>query len=108
MEGQISIFDWMPELLPKYPPITDITEEEAVQIVGDAIGVRFIWDSKFREYFGKVGKLKLTVRYGHYQLDDNHDLFISIGWNCGTSGGGAPMGSIEEAIDYFRRTIREE
>ena len=32
-------------------------------------------------------------------------LFISVGWNKGTAGGGAPCDSIDEAVSYFKEIM---
>lgn len=109
LDGQISIFDWMPTAaeLPEYPSIDDIQESEAVQIVADALGLNFIFDSKFREWLAKKRKLKLTVSYSRYNLPDNTRRFLNVGYELGTSGGGRPCDTIQEAIDWFKRKMKE-
>lgn len=104
MKGQISIFDWMPEAVPAmtFPDIKDIHEAEAVRIVGEQTGVEFAYNESFRQWIGKAGKLKLDLEYDHYILEDKKDLFLSVGYSIGTSGGGSPCDSIEEALEYIR------
>lgn len=106
MKGQISIFEWMPEAVPEvtFPDINDIQEEEAVRIIGQQTGIAFIYSETFGLWIGKVGKLKLDLEYDHYILEDKKDLFLSVGYSIGTSGGGSPCDSIEEALEYIRKT----
>ena len=63
MGRQLTIFDWMPE---KPPDINDISEAEAVQMVGDRLGVKFTYDSFFKDYRAKIGKIILRLSYGHF------------------------------------------
>ena len=104
MNGQMTIFDF---LAPAYPDINDITEEEAARIIGDAIGAQFKYVDRFREWQGKIGKLKLSVGYSHFILDDNHDLFVDTDYQFGTEGGGAPCTSIEGVVKWFRKKIKQ-
>lgn len=107
MEGQISIFEWMPEAVPAvtFPDINDIQEEEAVRIVGEQIGVDFTYNERFRQWIGKIRRLKLELEYDHYNMIDKHDLFLGVGYSIGSSGGGRPCDGIEEAIKYFRNVM---
>lgn len=50
---QLTIFDWMPSLARPYPDINDITEAEAVQIVAGALGLKFVYSERFREWQAK-------------------------------------------------------
>lgn len=100
---QLSIFDWMTS----YPDINDISESQAVQMVGDAIGVKFEWSEFFDTWLAKVGKTRLDLKYGHFVLADNHDLYIGVGYwkEDKKEGGGFPLESIEKAIKYFKAHI---
>ena len=104
---QLTIFDWMPSLTGPYPDINDITEAEAVQIVSGALGLKFAYSERFREWQAKKGKLKLAINYGHFDLEDNHELFLGTSWESGTSGGAAPCSGIGEAIKWFKRKMSE-
>lgn len=108
MGEQMTIFDWLPSLTQPYPDINDISEVEAVQIVSDAIGLRFAYNERLRQWQAKKGKLKLSMYYSHFLLDDNHDLFLAADWQCGTSGGGSPCSGITQAIKWFRERINNE
>ncbi len=109
MDGQISIFDWMPEAVPAvaFPNINDITEETAVRMVGNEIGVEFVYNELFHHWEAKVGKMKLDLEYSRFNLDNNHDLFLGAGYMFGSGGGGRPCDSIEDAVKYFRKKIGE-
>lgn len=103
MTGQMSIFDYL-----SAPDINDISEEEAVKLVGDRIGVKFTWNPVFKMWLYKKGRLRLNMNYDNFMLDDNKDLFLGVGWDCGTSGGGSPCSGIDEAVEYFQRVIARE
>ena len=102
MEGQLTIFDWMPV---DYPDIEDVTEAELAQIIGDAIGVRFVYKDFFGNWQAKRGKMNLDFEISNYQLADNHNRFIGCGYSIGTSGGGAPRDSVEDAIKWFKMIL---
>ena len=100
MTGQMTIWDLIPRSL------EEISEEEMVQRVGDALGVKFVWDKFFEDYRAKVGKSTLMIHYSHYNGVYNNALFISCGIDSGpphSTGAGAPRDSIEEAIEWFER-----
>lgn len=101
-DGQMSIYDFMK---PTYPDINDIPEEEAVRIVGEAIGMEFFYSTKFQDWRSLKKGIVLTMEYGHFTLDDNHDLFLGTGYNTRNAGGGSPCDGIEEAINWFRRVM---
>lgn len=103
LPGQISLFDWMPQLLnpTAYPDINTIPEAEAVRIVGEQIGVAFAYVDKFCRWQGKAGKMLLYMQYDNYNLP-GHARFLGVGYDCRTSGGGSPCDNIQEAVDYFK------
>lgn len=112
MYEQLSIFDWMPTLRPGFPDINDIPEEEAVRIVGENLGIVFTHDKKFRDWRWKRGRLRLSMEYGHFTLDDNHDLFLGTGYEYrgseeegGYCGGASPCSGIEETINWFKSKL---
>ena len=103
MYKQLTIFDWM---RPEYPDIHDISEAEVAKIVGDAIGMTFKHDGE--RWCARIKNYLIDLEYDHYDLEDNHDLFLGIGYDNKKdhSGGGAPTDSIEEAIAYIKRRIK--
>ena len=100
MTGQMIIFDYM-----YTPDINDISEEEAVKLVGERIGVKFTWNPVFEMWLYKKGRLRLNMNYDRFVLDDNKDLFLGVGWDYGTSGGGSPCSGIDDAVEYFQRVL---
>jgi hypothetical protein len=104
---QMTIFEWLQPERTSYPDINDIDEAEAVRLVWDALGVKFIWNDFFALWIGKKGKLRMDLEYSHFDLDDNHDLFLGAGYECGTSGGASPTSGIEEAIAYVNKAMKE-
>ena len=107
MYEQLSIFDWMPTLRQGFPDINDIPEEEAVRIVAENLGITFAYDKKFEQWRWKKGKLILSMNYGNFILDDNHDLFLGTMYSYGTEGGASPCSGIEETINWFKSKLEE-
>lgn len=105
MEGQLTIFDWMPV---DYPDIEDVTEAELAQIIGDAIGFKFVYMDYFDEWQAKAKKMRLDLKISQYNLTNNHNKFIGCGYSKRTSGGGAPMDSIADAITWFKMILERE
>lgn len=107
---QLTIFDFLQPDQSEYPDINTISEAEAVRIVGDALGVRFAWSEFFQTWQAVKSKVKMTLNYAHFNLIDNHDLFLSAGYYCKAKhcGGGAPCRGIREAIAYLERRVEEK
>lgn len=105
---QMTIFDFLQPDQSEYPDINTISEAEAVRIVGDALGVEFVWSEFFQTWQAVKRKVKLTLDYDHFDLIDNHDLFLNVGYDCKMGGGGAPCESIEEAIKYLKTRVEDE
>ena len=106
---QMTIFDFLQLDQREYPDINTISEAEAVRIVGDALGVEFVWSEFFQTWQAVKRKVEMTLNYAHYDLIDNHDLFLSAGYDCKAKhcGGGAPCSGIREAIAYLERKVEE-
>lgn len=100
MTGQMTIWDLIPRSL------EEISEEEMVQRIGDALGVSFQRNDFFEDYRATFSQITLTLKYQHYA--DGGTLFIGCGYENKKdhSGAGAPRDSIEDAIEWFRRRIR--
>ena len=87
MNYQMSIFDLLEE---ETPNIIDITEAEAVRIVGERLGVQFKYSPFFGEWQAQVGKMELSCEYAHFSKGINGGrLFLGVGWSLGTEGGPA-------------------
>ena len=106
VNGQMTIFDLM---LPEQKPLDAYTEDEMVQVVGNAVGIPFVFkDSLFGWEYSK-GKVKYDIRFGNYSVGKK-DRFIHVGWEDrrnGYSGCGCPVDSIDSAIQFFKRKISE-
>ena len=109
MDGQLSIFDWMPDArADSYPAIDTITEAEAAAIVGQALGLTFRYNDFFKQWETEKGPLRLHISYSHYTCRDLEGiLFIGVGWSNHrrNEGGSAPRDSIQDAIAYFERRL---
>ena len=100
---QLTIFDWMPE---EPPDINDIPEAEAVRMVGDRLGLKFEYDSFFKDYRAKIGKIVLRLSYGHFFPEINNGaLYLGADYKYGTSGGGSPCHGINDAVNYLKNRI---
>lgn len=110
MDGQMSIFDILPIGNTEAICIDATPEDEMVKLIGYALGIVFKYNGHLEQYEHVQRKLKLTVQYSNYDLEDNHDRFISCGWdNSKThSGGGRPCDSMEEAVKYLRTVMKNE
>ena len=111
MEGQMSIF----EFLPQTADFTTMPESEVMDIIGLRIGVRLVYDAKWEEYSAKIGKLSITARISTYKCTHpgsetmiaGHNKFISCGWGTTTEGGGGPRDSIDEAVEYLQAALNK-
>lgn len=93
-----------------YGDINILSEQEAVERIGEALGLKFVYSSFFEEWIAKVGKLQLTAHYSHYATDDENvdgALFLGVGWDNkkDNSGGGAPCDTLNDAIDKLKIVI---
>lgn len=110
MNEQLSIFDFLNP--PEETDFTKMTTAEIAEVIGKRIGIEFKptgWDD---EHGAKVKKLKLTVHKSRYACDVNDDVgkgdwFIGVGYDLGTSGGGSPTDTIDDAVRYFEKRIEK-
>lgn len=105
MTGQMSIFDFIAPEIRDTEDLDDLTEAEMVQRISEATGLDFVKSKKWEEYEAKQGKAVFTVHYSRYNMTDNHNRFISVGWDLKTSGGGSPCDSLKEAIARIKKYI---
>ena len=103
MNDQLNLFS-----LIEAPDINDIPESEAVQIVGNRLGVQFKYNDFFDLWEAKCGKMHLALSYGRF-FPDVFDgrLFLGADYWIQHSGGSAPCDGIDEATAYFQRKIEE-
>jgi len=97
-------------------PFEGKTIEQIAADISMLVGISFnpqIWGWKgenHKEFIAKLSKKDyLEVSEGHYSTMDekNGQRFIGVGYSFGTSGGGAPCDSIDEAVNYLRRRKAE-
>lgn len=95
-EGQMTIFDFLPEM-----DLDDVPEENMVEQIATALGVKFEYEDEFWGWCYRQKKLCLRVNYSHYSFGDFRK-FISVDASCPTGGSSGPMDSIEEAISFAK------
>jgi len=115
IEGQLSLFDMMPA--EDDDTLESKTIEQIAADISMIVGVSFklkIYDDRFKydnsvEYIARLDKdNQLTLSEDYYDTEDdfNGQRFLSCGYSFSDhSGGGAPLGTIDEAVAYFRRCI---
>lgn len=103
---QMTIFDMLRD---EQPPLESMTEQEAVERVGKALGLTFKYNDFLEQWECRVGRMILDVSYSHYDMIGELDgkLFIGVGYTDRKTkeGCGAPRDSLEEAIEWFRRRM---
>lgn len=108
MSGQMSIFDFIEC---NENSIEDMTSKQLAEIIGQAIGIDFKPSGWKDQYEFKIKKFKMTVRKSHYSCDTminkEGDAFISCGYSYGIGGAGSPIDTIDGAIKFFRRFIKD-
>lgn len=88
-----------------FPPVAELTLEQAAQIIERQTGLGF-YTNRFGQKEANAGHgLKITVEKSRYDLDDDKRPFLGGGWSKGTSGGGAPLDTVEEAIYWIRSVM---
>ena len=105
-EKQLNIFELIPA-----PDINDVTEDEAVRIVGDRLGVTFAYNEFFGDWRAKRGNMTMALSYGRFfpGVFDGR-LFLGADYNI-TRGGGfytggsCPCDGIDEATEYLERAM---
>ena len=109
MSYQMTIFDIL-----NTPEWTEMTLKQIAAYIGEQTGLNFIPDTRFHGEFNEyiayhTSKMFFTVGLDNYETNDkrNNQPFISVGYENkkDNSGGGAPCDSLEEAIEYFNRSL---
>lgn len=90
MEGQMTIFDFLGDF-------STMTEEEIANTIGERVGIKFV--KKGDQYVWKHKKLLLEL---DMLTDWEGKSFISVGWDIGLQGGGYPIYSIDEAVEWYK------
>jgi len=109
MSGQMTIFDWMPDVQPAIieGDINAMTEKELADVIGEAMNLTFT-PAEFGGYECRIkGVGVLTLEFSNYSLDDCHDRFIAVGFDAqGKSwGGGGPADTLQQAVNYLRHKL---
>ena len=108
MEGQMTIFDF----LPGDGDLDTMSIEQAAEEIGNALSCIFVYNSFHGWYEAKVKGLMLAIEFDNYDTMDelNGRRFLGVEWSIkkGSAGGGKPCDTIQEAIDYFKRRMSEE
>lgn len=98
-EGQMTIFDILGDF-------GTLSEEEVVASIGQRLGIKFKLEvlppgtyCSHLDYEFKRKGLRLTVACC---ISVEGKSVISCGYSKGTSGGGAPCYSLDEAVDWFK------
>ena len=103
---QLSIFDFLkPETTET--DIELLPVEEIARIIGERIGLSFCKD-KFGYYSAKANGTTFEISKENYLTDDERfgKAFIGCGWERSHSGGGSPIDSIEEAVGWFKKKMK--
>lgn len=99
MNEQITLFQWLAD----QTDLDKISEPDMVEQIGAALGVKFTKNDFFGDYRVKIGKITLCLEYSTY-FDDGR-RFIGADVETKSAGASSPCDSIEEAINFFKRTI---
>lgn len=95
---QMTIFDY----LKPSSGIEEMAAEEIARIVGEQLGLVF-QRTRFGDFECKTGGMTFEIAKETYLTNDEYGkAFIGVGWNSNHAGGGAPVDSIEDAVQYFR------
>lgn len=95
-EGQMTIFDFLPE-----EELDDIPEQDMVERIGAALGIKFEYKDEFWGWYYKQKGKTLRLQYSNYAFGDER-RFISVSAEFKNGGSSGPMDSIEEAINFAR------
>lgn len=113
MEGQMSIFDFLPK--PETKSLEDIPEDEMVRLMSEATGLKFqpehsiSWLGK-ELYTAKKGKETFSISYTNaFSFKKNkHVKSISCSYDYGTGGCGVAFDDLDEAIQFFKKRLSKE
>lgn len=102
---QITIFDFV---APEIPDFHNLTEEQIVNVIADAVGLDFKKRDfgRFVAYEAAYKNSVIDVYVSHYTCYDREgEPFISCGfWNKKMlSGASIPADSLQEAIQFFKK-----
>lgn len=106
---QLTIFDFIEK-----PSDIETTPAETIkQIIEEALGVEFKWNSYCQIYETKINKITAAFHISRYYAGSEDVLdheakgayFIGVDVSDNSGGVGCPCDSIDEAINVFKRNI---
>ena len=105
--SQLSMFDFMKPDMENLPTSLDeLPEDEMVAIINQETGLDFRYKDDFWKYQAKRGNVTFTVGYSNYDGTVHGGArHISCSWDTKTQGCGSPCNSVEEAVDFFKKSI---
>ena len=110
---QVSIFDACQLSLFEIPMGDKFpsSEAEMVKIISKKTGLKFEYVDALWGWVAKTKYCKFTLKYRNYNMTDNHNRFISCGYDYhkgkSMGGSGGPCDSIDDAVRFFKRGIAE-
>lgn len=103
MSEQLNLFDIEDRGISPYPTdLENFPESEMVEIIRNATGLDFKYDTTQKDYIAKRKGATYTVHYGRFRVDD-FARFISCGYSYKLGGSGSPCRTIEKAIEFFQK-----
>ena len=109
MQGQMTIFDF----LPQESDFCDMPEDAVMDIISQRIGIRLTWDNHFEHYSARIGKVMINAKIEEYSCTHEGSQtviaghkYIGAGWAMSTAGGGRPCDSIDDAVDYLKGAMK--
>ena len=100
---QMSIFDFIQE---PEENLEEMDEEEIIRKIEEGTGLRFRLNPRFGNYYEyKINKTLFYIHISRYEMEDNQNRFIGVGWEKGSSGGSAPRDSVKEAVSWLKKKI---
>ena len=102
MSEQMSIFDFIP--IPEQS-LEDMTDYEIAREIEERTGLQFWLNTRFGNYYEtKVRGVTFYIYLERYDLDDNKNRFIGVGYDMPNgNGASAPCDSIAEAVSWIKR-----
>ena len=113
MEGQMTIFDFLPQ--PETKSLENLPEDEMVRLMSEATGLDFkpehsmSWLGK-ELYTAKKGKETYSISYANcFSFRKNEYVkSISCSYDYGTGGCGVAIDNLDDAIQFFKKRLNEE
>ena len=113
MEGQMTIFDFLPQ--PEAKSLENLPEDEMVRLMSEATGLDFK-PTQAQKYLGhelyeaKRGKETYSIGYMNaFSFRKNEYVkSISCSYSYGTGGCSVAIDNLDDAIQFFKKRLSEE